>query len=192
MQRGRPKGSKNRPRKEKAHPQRVVFSQPPDCSLELFVDTVSDYGGPAMVAKDLRISRELLGRYLAGEVPVPYATWCALWWQSWRGFNQAFSETHYTHTHNFYMRRRAEAQRLILYKTIERARELLPVDHPVGALLIAGLVRCDDPPSIETLNAHFFDASLAAQVRLPFISAELLAQLEARLAEYRLLPATPG
>ena len=73
MERGRPKGSKNRPRKEKPHPQRVAFSQPPDCSLELFVDTVSDDGGPAMVAKDLRISRELLARYLAGDLPMKKA-----------------------------------------------------------------------------------------------------------------------
>lgn len=179
--RGRPRGSKNAPKKAKPIPTRTTFTLPEHGGAEDFFDLVKDCGGIDQVAKDLRISVDLVKRYAAGSLPIPYVTWVALWWQSWRGFNQAFSETHATHLHNFDMRRQAELERYILMRVMTKAIETLPADHPIGEMLALGLHKAKNPPPLTKLQMEFMDASIAGRTRFPFLSPEVATRLECKL-----------
>lgn len=60
-------------------------------------DLVEGYGGPELVCRDLRIAPDLLAVYLSGRVEAPFTLYLALHWSGPTGFNQAYSETHWTH-----------------------------------------------------------------------------------------------
>lgn len=188
--RGRRPGSKNGPKKAKPLPTKTRFTTPEMGSSTEFHDLVNDCGGVELVAKELRISVDLVRRYANGSLPIPYVTWLALWWQSWRGFNQAFSETHMTHMHNFEMRRLAELERYILMRVMARAIDVLPADHPVGEMLSLGLHKAKNPPPLTQLQMEFMDASIAGRTRFPFISAEVATRLECKLRDAGLI--VPG
>lgn len=185
---GRPKGSKNGPKRAKPERKRISFSQPTlGITNTDFADLVADCGGVDAVAKDLRISVDLVRRYCDGSLSIPHVTWLALWWQSWRGFDQAFSETHNTHMHNFEMRRRAELERYILGKVVQRAIELLPADDAIGHMLALGLHKARNPPPLTQLQMEFMEPSLAGRARFPFVSSEVATRLECRLRKAGLL-----
>lgn len=186
----RSKGSKNRVKRERPIPRRSSFTLPVIGGAEVFHDLVQDYGGPAMVSRDFKLSRDLIAKYSSGELNVPYVTMLALWWQSWRGFDQAFSETHNTHMHNFEMRRRAELERYILAKVVQRAIDLLPGDHPIGEMLALGLHKARNPPPLTQLQMEFMEPSIAGKARFPFITAEVATRMECKLRDAGLLP--PG
>jgi len=132
MKRGRPVGSKNRP-KERRQPDRTMFTLPQIYGKEWLIDMISAYGGPARVCADLRITRELLDRWARDDPPAPYTVLLALWWQGPMGFEQAFSECHPTHVHNYGMRRLAEERVVRLQSALTNITELLGHDHPAVA-----------------------------------------------------------
>lgn len=185
--RGRRPGSKNAKTKAKPIPTRTTFTLPEHGGPADFLDLVKDSGGINQVAKDLRISPDLVKRYANGTLPIPYVTWVALWWQSWRGFNQAFSETHATHLHNFDMRRQAELERYILMRVMTKAMDALPEDHPISEMLALGLHKAKNPPPLTKLQMEFMDASIAGRTRFPFISPEVATRLECKLRQAGLL-----
>lgn len=76
---------------------RTRFSMPTLRGHDQLRQLVDAYGGREMVCRDLLLSPELLDAYLAGEMEPPRTLLLALWWQGPDGFNQAFSETHWTH-----------------------------------------------------------------------------------------------
>lgn len=133
MKGGRPKGSKDsqpRTRRKAEKPARTMFTLPDINGKEWLIDLVQSYGGPARVCADLRISRELLDKWARDDPPAPFTVLLALWWQGPAGFEQAFSECHMTHVHNYGMRRLAEERVLRLETALTNISQLLGPDHP--------------------------------------------------------------
>lgn len=133
--RGRPPGVKNGEGKaarlrEPQRPLQTMFTLPRIDGAELFDELVMAYGGPERVARDLKLSPDLVARWRRADPEPPYTMLLALWWQSPHGFNQAFSECHWTHLHNFNLRRQAEERNTLLEQTLQRVADVLGWDHP--------------------------------------------------------------
>lgn len=135
-QRGRPPGSRNKP-KRKDQEQATMFSLPSLGGAAQLIELVMAYGGPERVCKDLQISRELLDRYCQDNPPAPYTTALAIWWQGPYGFNQAFSEAHRTHLHNYGMRLHAEERIRQLETTLTEIIIAIGPGHPAIKLVSA-------------------------------------------------------
>lgn len=88
----------------------VRFSFPTLAGVDQFRELVHVFGGAELVCKQLRIAPELLAAYMSGELEPPYSLMLAVYWHSPFGFSQAFSESHWTHAHNFRLRMNAEDQ----------------------------------------------------------------------------------
>lgn len=175
---GRPKGVKNgegvmgrmrigRKKHELEH--RTMFTLPSHLGgPESLDDLVRIYGGHDRVCRDLKISQELLHRYLRGEPDPPFTLLLALYWQTPDGFNQAFSETHMTHMFNFAMRRQAESRARLLNELILKTVDLIGRDHPISVFLAAGQehVLSLSGPSLD--HAELGDASRAGREALQF------------------------
>ena len=86
---------------------------------------VEDYGGIDQVCKAFKVTPDLVNRYLSGQIEPPYTFLLALYWQSRYGFDQAFSESHWSHQYNCF--RLAESQERVksLEKVLEHAVRLL-------------------------------------------------------------------
>lgn len=109
------------PRREERH----AFSLPKLGGRDHARDLVTAYGGVDLVARNFQISPSLVKRYISGQSDPPFTFLCALWWQTSRGFNQAFAECHWTHQYNSFRRLEAE----------ERARSLeLVLGHAIALL----------------------------------------------------------
>jgi hypothetical protein len=139
---GRPAGVKNGAGRLHVEPERDgprVFSLPKLGGTVQFVDLVTDYGGPDRVARDLKIGRDLLDRFLGGELEAPYTVFLALWWHTAHGFRQGFDEAHWTHSYNSFRRREAELRCEHLEAVIQHAAALLE-RRPGAAQLLAEAV----------------------------------------------------
>lgn len=175
---GRPKGVKNGEgvmgrmridRKKHELEQRTMFTLPSHLGgPESLDDLVRIYGGHDRVCRDLKISQELLHRYLRGEPDPPFTLLLALYWQTPDGFNQAFSETHQTHMFNFAMRRQAESRARLLNELILKTVDLIGREHPLSVFLAAGQehVLSLSGPSLD--HAELGDASRAGREALQF------------------------
>lgn len=80
---------------------------------------VDDFGGIDLVCKAFKVTPDLVNRYLSGQLEPPYTFLLALYWQSRYGFDQAFSESHWSHQYNCF--RLAESQERV--KSLERVLE---------------------------------------------------------------------
>lgn len=127
--RGRPKGSKSRPKTAKPPPERTMFSLPRIGGKEAWAHLVRTYGGVDRVAADLKMTIDLVNLYQTAQDP-PYAVLIALWWQGPHGFDQAFSETHWTHMLNFAAKRNAEERVQLLEHKLTSIANALGHDHP--------------------------------------------------------------
>lgn len=87
---------------------------------------VREYGGAAVVAKDFRVTPQLLGRWLSGDLEAPFTFFLALWWQGPMGFRQAYSESHWTHDFVCFLRREAVDRVELLERLIVQAGYALP------------------------------------------------------------------
>lgn len=90
-----------------------------------FRHLVSDLGGIHYVSKQFRMSEALVRSYLIGEIDPPYTVLLALYWHSHYGFSQAFSDAHWAHDYNSFLRHRAEEKVLYLERVVEHAVSLL-------------------------------------------------------------------
>lgn len=175
---GRPKGVKNGEgvmgrmridRKKHELERRTMFTIPSHLGGSACLDDlVRIYGGHDRVCRDLKLSQELLHRYLRGDTDPPFTLLLALYWQTPDGFNQAFSETHQTHMFNFAMRRQAESRARLLNELILKTAELIGLDHPISVFLAAGQehVLSLSGPSLD--HAELGDASKAGREALQF------------------------
>lgn len=110
--------------------QRGLLSLPRLAGNRQLHELVSSYGGPLLVAKDLKVSTDLLSRWISGEIEVPYHFLLAVYWQSNYGFQQAFSESHGTHMENWRAREKAEHMCAQLETVVKQAATALGHDHP--------------------------------------------------------------
>lgn len=104
-----------------------LFSMPPVDALNL-AELIADCGGVESVAKRFELTPELVRLWLEGRVLSPKYFRIALWWQSWRGFDQGFSETHYANARNYRELCRAEKRVELLEQVVRRALERLGDD----------------------------------------------------------------
>jgi hypothetical protein len=104
-----------------------LFTLPPVETIRL-ADLVSDCGGVDLVAERFGLTTALLKLWVSGEVIAPKYFLIALWWQSYRGFDQAFAETHYANSRNYRELCKAEARVELLEQVVHRALERLGDD----------------------------------------------------------------
>lgn len=101
-----------------------LFSMPPVDTIRIS-DLVNDCGGVDQVAQNFGLTADLVNLWVSGEVIAPKYFLIALWWQSWRGFDQGFAETHYANSRNYKELLKAESRVQLLEKVIHRALERL-------------------------------------------------------------------
>lgn len=87
---------------------------------------VHAYGGAEKTAKDLRIHKGLLSRYLNGSQEPPYTLLLAIYFAGPYGFSQAFSESHWTHQYNYRKRVIAEHENETLVRLLQSHGLALP------------------------------------------------------------------
>lgn len=87
-------------------------------------------GGPEHAAKALKISDDLMSRWMSGELDPPFATKVALYWQGKYGHSTAFTESHWAHSYNVFLMNEARARVDVLEKALKQAN-LAP---PAGRL----------------------------------------------------------
>lgn len=92
---------------------------------QTFRTLVSSLGGVSYVSKQFKMSEDLVSSYLTGEIDPPYTVLLALYWHSYYGFSQAFSEAHWTHDYNSFKRRQAEEKVVHLELVLEHAVAIL-------------------------------------------------------------------
>lgn len=106
-----------------------------------FRHLVSALGGVSFVSKKFKMNDELVNSYMTGEIDPPYTVLLALYWHSYHGFSQAFSEAHWTHDYNSFRRRQAEEKIVHLERVIEHAVALLErrdgASEAIRSLLLA-------------------------------------------------------
>lgn len=117
---------------------------------------VDDFGGIDLVCKLFKVSPELVNRYLAGQIEPPYTFMLALYWQSRYGFDQAFSESHWSHNYNSF--KLAESQERVkqLERVLEHAVRLLEwrsdaVEVLRDAIEVSRLSSSKTPPGVPVI-----------------------------------------
>lgn len=104
-----------------SHEARYRFSLPNCNTPGNLPYLVTAYGGPELVCRDLRVSRELLDLWLSGEVHPPFYFQIALWWQGPYGFSQGFAETHFANSRNYQLLMRAVDHIAVLERLLSDA-----------------------------------------------------------------------
>lgn len=135
---------------------RSAFSFPKLGGARDCKNLVADFGGIDQVCKCFRVEPALLNRYITGQIEPPYTFLLALYWQSRYGFEQAFSEAHWTHNYNSF--KLAESQEKVkqLELVLEHAVRLLEwrsdaVDVLRDAVAQASLPSSRVPPGAPVL-----------------------------------------
>jgi len=119
---------------------RSLMSMPVLAGAAQLRELVHVYGGFARTSRDFRIAESTLAGYLSGKHEPPYTLLLALYWQGPYGFEQAFSESHYTHQENWSKRRAAEERVAKFEGYFESLREMLMArDDSIELGLVSGI-----------------------------------------------------
>lgn len=110
---------------------------------------VEAIGGPKAAAACLRISDELMAKWITEELEAPFSAKVALFWQSRFGMEAAFSESHWSHQYNTFLKNEARARVAVLEEAIKAAR--LPL--PAGRLTTPAEMLLAGPDPLEPLTA---------------------------------------
>lgn len=132
---------------------RSAFSFPTLGGQDHCRNLVADFGGIDLVCKKFKVGQDLLNRYLSGQLEPPYTFMLALYWQSRYGFDQAFSESHWTHNYNCFKLAEAKEKVNHLERVLEHAVKLLEHRTEASALLreaidVAKLPAVGAPPGV--------------------------------------------
>ena len=158
MKAGRPKGTtgikwgKGRGHKKPERPQQTMLSLPTGLGPEALDHLVALYGGMERACKDLRISRALMQRYLAGTTEPPFTLLLAIYWQGPVGFGQAFEESHWTHQHNAHLKRQAEERLTRVLTALDGLVAQIGETHEASGLIATKVAQALSDAPLETLS----------------------------------------
>lgn len=91
-----------------------------------------------MVCKDFRISEGLLAKWCSGEIDPPLTVLLAIYWQSHKGLQHAFSESHWTNQYNCFRARDAEVKQAEMANGIKALLTQLKATHPEAIASLEG------------------------------------------------------
>lgn len=114
-------------------PQQVTMSIPKLQGPNQLRELVHAYGGPERMVEDLKISRELLDRWCADDGNPPFHFLVAAYFIGPYGMSHAFSESHWTHQYNSFLKNRALDQVKMLENVVRACSQVLGMDHPALA-----------------------------------------------------------
>lgn len=93
-------------------------------------ELVHAYGGADRMAVDLKISRELLDRWCAMDGNPPYHFLIAAYFIGPYGMSHAFSESHWAHQYNSFLKNEALDKVKMLEHVVQACMAVLGHDHP--------------------------------------------------------------
>lgn len=111
-------------------------------------ELIDQAGGIERICTIFRAPEDLVRQWYSGEADPAAAAWIALFWQSAHGFKLAFSESHWTHNYNTFLKNEARGRVALLERAIASAG--LPV--PPGRLTTAEETLLAGPETGHFLN----------------------------------------
>lgn len=127
-------------RSQQHKPGGVSILSVPELDASSFRKLVDQMGGRDRACAVLGASRELVDKWYSGELHAPQSAVLACYWHGPAGFSQAFTECHWTHEYNAFLKNEARARVDLLERFIVASGLAVPPGRitTVPETLLAG------------------------------------------------------